>query len=212
MEFFLPWLLLASVNLAAVISPGPAFALTVRNAIVYNRRTGLMTAIGLGMGVGVIVAIVLGGFAIILTQSALLYDIVRYAGAAYLVYIGGKALMTKKPEPLVNGEINAPKGKSLSDFAAWRTGFLTNITNPKGMVFFTAIFTQFVSPDTPWQILVLYGLTAIVLETGWFSIVTCVLTHARIKQRFLGVSHWIERACGGLLVALGVRLALSKIH
>ena len=212
MEFFLAWLVLASVQLAAVISPGPAFALTIRNAIAYNRRVGIMTSIGLGIGVAVHVLLVLGGLATVLSQSVMLFTTIKYLGAAYLIFIGVKSLMSKKqtanPE---TAPAATPKNKTMSDFKAIRTGALTNILNPKAIVFFTALFTQFVDPHTSWQVLTLYGGTSVFFEIAWFSGVTLVLTNPALKAKFISISHWIERICGGLLMALGVRLALSKI-
>lgn len=206
-EFLVAWLVLASVNFVATISPGPAFALTVRNAIAYDRRAGIMTAIGLGLGIAGMVTIVLGGFAAIISQSVLIFNIIKYVGAAYLVYIGAKALMAKKPAIVNAAEEHISAVRKISDLAALRMGYLTNQFNPKGLVFFSAVFAQFISPGTPWQVLVLYGLTSVMIEILWFGTVAFILTNPLIKQRFMGISHWIERVCGGLLIALGVRLA-----
>jgi RhtB (resistance to homoserine/threonine) family protein len=210
-DLFTSWLILTSVNLAAVMSPGPAFALTVRNALAYDRRAGILTAVGLGLGVGVYVVLVLGGVSVLITKSEILYNIVRYAGAAYLFYIGGKAILFAKPreEKNLEGEDAAPLHKSLPDLAAIRNGFLVNAFNPKAVVFFTAVYAQFVDPHTPWQTLVLFGATAIFLEISWFSLLAFILTDSRIKRRFLRFTHWIERVCGGLLILLGIRLAFK---
>lgn len=212
MDFFLKWLLYASVNATATISPGPAFAMTLRNAIAYDRRTALLTVLGLGLGVGAHMLLVLGGLAVVLSQSILLFNIIKYGGAAYLVYIGFKALRSKKRTADTSTDIQPKATDSLSVFHAIRMGFLTNLLNPKAVIFFTAIITQFVDPDAGLGTLVLYGLTSVGLEIIWFSMLVLFLTHTKIKARFMSISHWIERLCGGLLIALGIRLALSKIH
>jgi RhtB (resistance to homoserine/threonine) family protein len=210
-EVLTNWLLIASVNLAATMSPGPAFALTVRNSLAYDRRTGILTAVGLGFGVGIYVALVLGGVSVLITQSEVLYNIVRYAGAAYLFYIGIKAILFAKPrteESFIDADGKIAE-KSLPRLAAIRNGFLVNAFNPKAVVFFTAVYAQFVDPHTPWQALVLFGATAIFIEMAWFSALAFILTDSRIKRRFLRFTHWIERVCGGLLILLGIRLALK---
>lgn len=209
-EILTGWLMIVAVNTAATMSPGPAFAMIVRTAMGYNRRVAILTALGFGAGVAVVVFLVLFGFATVLSQSALLFNIVKYLGAAYLAYIGCKALMAKKHvAPATEG--TAPtQQKNLTDAQAFRMGLITNLLNPKGIVFFTAVYAQFIAPGTPWQVLVLYGLTSAIIETLWFSMVAVVLTDSRIKGRFLRFSHWIERLCGGLLLALGIRLALFK--
>lgn len=210
-EYFLIWLVLAGVNGAAVISPGPAFAITVRNAIRYNRKVGVFTALGLALGVGVHVTLVLTGISVLLSGSPLLYNAMKYAGAGYLVFIGIKALKAKKhkTETAAEGKIT-PAANDITNLKALQIGFLTNALSPKALVFFTAVYSQFISPDMPWQVLAAFGLTSVVLEATWFSIVTVILTDRRIKNRFLSIAHWIERVCGGLMIGLGVKLAVSK--
>jgi RhtB (resistance to homoserine/threonine) family protein len=208
-DYLTLWLILASVNLAATVSPGPAFVLTVRSALTHNRRAGLLTALGLGLGITVHVTIVLSGFAVLISSSALLFDLLKYAGAAYLAYIGIKGVLAKKRSARNIADGLEPV-KTISDVQALRIGILTNLLNPKAIVFFAAVYAQLITADTPWQILILFGLTSMIIESGWFSIVTLVLTDPRVRDKFFGISHWIERVCGGLLIALGIRLALSK--
>lgn len=216
MEFFLKWFFMASVQAAATISPGPAFVMSVRNALAYDRRTGIFTAIGLGFGVGAHVLIVLCGLAVLLQHHTFVFDLIRYAGACYLVYIGVKGILSRRRGVLAEAKdvqtaVNVPlKGAAMSARKALSMGFLTNLLNPKAVVFFTAVFTQFIGPGTPVAVMVLYGMTSVVIEILWFAGVAIVLTDARIKDRFMGVAHWVERTCGGLMIALGLKLAFSK--
>ena len=214
MDFFLKWLLFAGVQTAATISPGPAFAMVVRNAVIYDRRTGLFTSVGLGLGVGVHVALTLGGIAVILAHSIWLFNVVKYGGAAYLVYMGVKALQARKPiaEPADNDGRPQSAKRQINALQALRIGFLTNLLNPKAVVFFTAVFTQFIEPQASAATLIFYGMTSVIVEILWFSLLTSFLNDERVKSKFKAVSHWIERCCGGLLLTLGVRLALSKMH
>ena len=214
MEFFLKWLLMASVQGAATISPGPAFVVAVRNAMAYDHRTGIFTAFGLGLGVAVRVLVVLCGLAVLLQHYTFVFDVIRYAGAAYLIYIGGKAiLLTKRRDKAAPGDAipDVPQAREMiSGRKALSVGFFTNLLNPKAVVFFTAVFTQFIGPGTPVSVMMLYGLTSVVIEIAWFSGVAVVLTDRRIKERFLGIVHWVERTCGGLMIGLGVKLAFSR--
>ncbi|MCB1784466.1 MAG: LysE family translocator [Alphaproteobacteria bacterium] len=211
MELFLKWLALAGVQTAATMSPGPAFVVAVRNAMTYGRKAGIFTAIGLGCGVGVHVAFVLFGIAYILTKSVLLYTIVKYAGAAYLVFIGIKALKSKKAEPAdpANEQTAGKPAKTISSYKAFLIGFMTNVLNPKAVVFFTAVYAQFIDPAMSWQIHALYGITSVTIEILWFSGVAIVLTNPAVKRKFDKIVHWIERSCGALMIALGAKLALS---
>lgn len=217
MDIFLAWLVLASVQLAATLSPGPAFAVSVRNALAYDRRAGLFTAIGLGAGVGAHVIFVLCGIAVVISQSVLLFNVIKYVGAAYLIFIGFKAILARKKDAQEQKTTNAaldtaPSRKTISDTKAIQIGVLTNLLNPKAVIFFTAVYTQCINPETGWEILALYGVTSVIIEAGWFSCLAIILTNRSVKAKFMGFAHWIERVCGGLLMALGVRLALSKIH
>lgn len=209
MELFYTWLALAAIQAAATISPGPAFAITLRNAVQGDRMSGILTSIGLGLGVGLHILFVIFGIAVLVAQSEILYNIVKYSGAAYLIYIGAKAIMAK---PRAKG----PKSidsviKNPSPLRRIQNGFWTNVLNPKALVFFTAVYAQFITPETPWEISTLYGFTSVFIEVVWFSLVTIFLTTQTIRTKFLNISHWIERVCGGLLIALGVKLAVSKI-
>jgi RhtB (resistance to homoserine/threonine) family protein len=205
---FTAWLMLASVNLAATMSPGPAFAITVKSSIAHGRRGGLMTVLGLGVGILIHVSLVLGGVAVLISNSPLLYNILRYSGAAYLFYLGVKAWLKKPAARTDEKEIIAAHEK-ISDFGAFRIGAVASILNPKSLVFFLAVYSQFVAPGTPWHILALYGLTSIVIEIAWFSVVAFILTDPRIKRRFLAFSRIIARVCGGLLILIGIRLVLE---
>lgn len=218
MEIFLAWLLLAGVQLAVTMSPGPAFVMSTRTALVHGRMQSIYTALGLGLGVGAHVIFVMLGLSLIIAQSVILFSIVKYAGAAYLMYLGGKSLYGvwksrhQKPEELKSAN-PLPENLQFKRKAPWHfvlTGFLTNLLNPKAVVFFTAVFTQFISPETSLEIMVLYILTCSVIEAGWFSILGLVLTNTTIKTQFMRFMHWIEGLCGGIMILLGLRLLFAK--
>lgn len=205
---FLEWLMISSIILMAVISPGPDLVVTLRNAVMYSRRAGIMTALGIALGVGIHVSYCIIGVAALIAHSPALFSVIKYCGAAYLIYIGIKALRSKGTEQLETGDASTATVFGAS--RAFRSGFLTNLLNPKATLFFFALFTQVIDPQTPVSIQVLYGLTAVLTSALWFSIVAFWLTDSRIKGGFLRFSKLIDRATGGLLVALGIRLALLK--
>lgn len=209
MDFYAEWLMLIAVSGIAMVSPGPDFVMAVRNSIVYSRKIGIFTAIGFGLGVCVHVFYSLAGIAAIIAQSVLLFTVIKFIGAAYLIYIGFKALRSPgyQASPEMSENIN---GKKISTIGAVRSGFITNLFNPKATLFFLALFTQIINPHTPLAVLMLYGATCVFLCIGWFSIVALVLTNVRIKKIFLSFSRWIDRVCGGLLIALGVKLVMNK--
>ncbi len=210
MEFFLNWFMIATLVLLACMSPGPDFVMTVRNSLTYSRKAGLMTAIGFGLSEVIHIAYCIIGIGALIAQSVLLFSILKFAGAAYLVYIGAQALRSKGLAEIPGTDaVIAPK-RTISAFKAMRMGFLTNLLNPKATVFFLALFTQVIDPHTPLFIQMIYGATAIAVTVLWFSFVSIVLTHQPVKNKFLRFSKWIDRACGGVMIALGLRLALTR--
>tara|TARA_R110001592_G_scaffold29350_9_gene106625 strand:- start:43182 stop:43820 length:639 start_codon:yes stop_codon:yes gene_type:complete len=210
--FFLQWILMAAVQLAATMSPGPAFVVAVRNAMAYNRPIGILTALGLACGVAAHVIFVLAGISFLIAKSVFLFNFIKYAGAAYLFYIGVKALIfSKKKEDTQNAVQNSVPDKPLiSGYKAVLNGFLTNLLNPKAVVFFTAVYTQFIDLSTPVFMHLAYGVTSVAIEFLWFAGVAIVLTNPAVKSKFMKIMHWIERGCGGLMIGLGVKLALTK--
>jgi RhtB (resistance to homoserine/threonine) family protein len=206
MALFLHLVFWFFIQLAATISPGPAFAMTVRTAMTHGRRSGIALATGLGLGVGTVMLLVACGLALLIQQSALLFAILKYAGAAYLAWIGIKALRAKKKSPAGADASATALPDRLGDIHAVRRGYLTNILNPKGIVFMTAVFTQFIAHNTAPALIGAYCVISIFVETSWFTLVALILTHPQVKNRFLAASHWIERICGALLLGLALRL------
>lgn len=207
-DFLTEWFFLSTIIVLAAISPGPDLVMAIRNSVLYSRRAGIFTALGFGLGIAVHVTYCIIGIATVISQSILLFSLIKYAGAAYLLYIGVQALRSKGMSSDVNMDSTGPR--SMTALQALRSGFITNLLNPKATLFFLALFTQIIAPQTPVMVQIVYGLTAIGIITTWFSIVAIAMTNPLIRQRFLGVSKWFDRVCGAALVGLGVRLALAK--
>lgn len=210
MSFFAAWFLLACTQLAATMSPGPAFVICVRNSIAYDRRVGIMTSLGLAFGVAAHVVFVLCGISYLIQESVIAYNLIKYVGAAYLVYVGIKSIYAKKREDVPDQEEIVKSKNMISSWAALRIGFLTNLLNPKAVLFFTAVYSQFIDQHTPLLVHAIYGVTSAAIEFLWFVGVAIVLTNPDVKKKFMRIVHIIERGCGGLMIALGLKLALSK--
>lgn len=202
------FLLVAGIHILAVMSPGPDFAMVLRNSLVYSRRVGILAAVGLGLGILLHVTYSLLGIGLIISQSILLFNVIKLLGAGYLIYVGVKSLFAKKPAPdKLTEELS--KHEDISNFAAVRLGFLTNALNPKATLFFLALFTQVISPSTPLFTKALYGVEMSVATFAWFAVVALLLTHPRINKAFAGIKHHLERVFGAVLIALGVKVALG---
>src|SRR5471030_847390 len=194
-----------TITLLAVISPGPYFAMVTRNSLRLSRRAGVLTAIGIGLGVLVHVTYTLLGVGLLIQQSLWLFNAIKLVGAVYLIYLGVKMLRAKSGGTVANGRI-AP----LSDGAALRTGFLTNALNPKTTVFIVSLFVQVVRTDTPLAVQIGYGAFISLAHMAWFCLVALCFSAGIVRERLLAARHWIDRAFGGLLVGFGVLLAIAR--
>lgn len=205
------FLLVAGIHWLAVMSPGPDFAMVMRNSLLYSRRTGVLAAAGLAGGILLHVAYSLLGIGLIISKSVLLFNTIKLLGAGYLIYIGMKSLLSKKDNAnqTEDSSTTAKAQNELSAIASLRLGFLTNALNPKATLFFLALFTQVIDPGTPIGIKILYGVEMSAATFLWFSIVALILTHKRINHAFAGIKHYLERIFGAILIALGLKVALG---
>lgn len=208
-DYWLQWILLVTVFGAAVMAPGPDFVMAVRNSVLYSRKVGIFTALGFALGFCVHMIYTMAGIAALVAKSVVLFSIFKYAGAAYLFYIGYKALKSKGFEGRVmEGPERAQA--TMTRLQALRSGFLTNLLNPKATLFCLAIFSQFIHSGTPVSVQFIYGLTCFLMIWGWFSGVAIVLSQQTIRGAFLKAAHWIDRVCGALFIGLGLKLALTR--
>ena len=196
----------ATITILAVISPGADFAMVTRNSMMLSRRAGMLTAVGIALGVLVHVAYSVLGVGLVISRSILLFNLIKYLGAAYLVYLGVTMLRARAEVP------GAARVRALSDLGALRIGFLTNATNPKTTLFVVSLFTQVISPQTPLLIQLGYGAFMSLAHLLWFMLVACAFSSAPAQRMVVASRHHVERAIGGVLVCLGLTLALASIR
>nr|WP_269151291.1 LysE family transporter [Stutzerimonas balearica] len=205
MEF----LTVALVHLLAVASPGPDFAVVVRESVTQGQRAGLWTALGVGSGIFVHIAYSLLGIGLIVSQSILLFNLFKWLAAGYLVYLGWKALRARpqlEAATLTAGPVPTRRARE-----AFTVGFVTNGLNPKATLFFLSLFTVVISHDTPLAVQAGYGLYLACATTLWFCLVAWLFSRDRVRAGFARMGHWFDRVTGAVLIALGARLALSEI-
>lgn len=202
-EFFT----VALVHLLAVASPGPDFAIMLRQALCQSRKNALLTAAGIGAGILVHVSYSLLGIGLLIQQSILLFTILKVAGALYLTWIAIQCLRAKAGGIYVDTETSTRQ----TGFAALRLGFLTNALNPKATLFFVSLFSVIISPGTPVAIQAGYG-AYMALATGiWFALVAVFFTLPAVRKGFNRFGHWLDRLMGGVLLLLAGQLLLSTV-
>ena len=198
-------LAVVAITFFAVISPGPDFAMVSRNSLLLSRRTGVLTALGIAAGVCIHVSYSLLGVGLLIQQSLWLFNLIKLAGAAYLIFLGIKML---RAQPATGEEMASQP--ALSSLGALRTGFLTNVLNPKTTIFIVSLFMQVVQPQTPLAVQLGYGAFIVLAHALWFSAVALFFSSASVRSRLLAVRHWIDQIFGGLLVGFGMLLALTQ--
>lgn len=198
----------ALITVLAVVSPGPDFAMVTRNSFAYGRKAGLLASLGIALGVQVHVFYTVFGIAIVIAHTPLAFAFMKYAGAAYLIYVGFKSFTNKTPVALSKEQAAGAR----SPWAALRSGFLTNALNPKTMLFVVSTYTQVVRPESPMVLNFGYGFFMSFAHWAWFSLVAVFFSSEGLRRILLGQQKVVDRVIGGALMGLGVSLALTFVR
>jgi len=201
MEF----LLIASAHFLALLSPGPDFFLILQTALRLPLRYTFAVCGGIALANGCYVTLAVLGLESIRHLQELMY-ILRYFGAAYLVYIG--LLLLRAPmQPMENNRAAIVHAKSLRK--QFTLGLMSGLLNPKNIIFYLSLFTAMVSPRTSLGLRALYGLWMSGLVLGWDMGVAVLLGNNRIKSRLGGWIFGLEKFSGIMLTLFGILLAID---
>jgi RhtB (resistance to homoserine/threonine) family protein len=211
-SFLEDWLTVLVVATLGMVSPGPNFAITIKNSLLHSRLAGMWTALGVAVGNLVHVVFSLLGIALIVSQSILLFNALNWFGVAYLAYIGLKSLLARREDVEEIMQSRHGGARELGSSQALWASFWVSVLNPKVALFYLVLFTQVIEPGTPLLLRIVYGLTAVVLSFVWYALVALVVSHGVVRERFRAVGHWVERTTGAILILLGVRLAFSRTN
>jgi RhtB (resistance to homoserine/threonine) family protein len=202
------------------LTPGPDVFYMITHALKSGWRAGAVAAAGITAGCFVHVAAATVGLSAIITASATAFTVIKWIGAAYLVYVGWNMLTSKASA--VNHLANAAAPSGVQQVSAavqanyrkiFMQGFYTNVLNPKVALFFLAFLPQFISPTAaqPWLAFlalgVLFNVNAIPVNLGYVTLAAWVSQRSAALQRGM---HWLERAAGALFIGFGIKLAFSE--
>ncbi len=207
-EYWAEFLLVAGLHLGAVASPGPDFAIVLKQSLVHGRKAAIWTSLGVGSAILLHVTYSLLGLGLLVRSSELWFTIVKFAGAAYIAWLGIQSLQAR---PRSVSEVPAEPRATAGEMGAFMRGFLTNALNPKATLFFISLFVMAVSPTTPKRIQAVYGLWMAVATAAWFCLVAVLFTHDAIRGKFLRHGHWIDRALGVVFLAFAASLLLTTV-
>ncbi|MBZ9772104.1 LysE family translocator [Mesorhizobium sp. CO1-1-8] len=196
-----------AVVLGFVFIPGPATLLTIARATSSGTKVGIATGAGIAAGDVFHTVMAMIGISAIIAASATLFSVIKYIGAAYLIYLGVRAIMEKTPANPAAGALAISAGK------AFRQAVLTEVLNPKTALFFLAFLPQFVRPENGTVMLQMAALGGIFVVLGLSSTVVFAVSAGRLGtflRRNPSVLRLQGKVVGGIYCALGVRLALQQ--
>jgi RhtB (resistance to homoserine/threonine) family protein len=193
--------LVMTIHAVALISPGPDFAIVTRLAIVSGRQTGLWAAAGVAAAIGVYVLVCALGLSLVIAALPWLSRVLAFAGALYLAWLGIQCLRSKGQLP--EAQSNELGGK------AFIAGFLTNLLNPKAMLYFSSVLSQVLTPDLgAADTTLLWGI--LVGESFlWFGLVAVLFSSQRVLGWLRRRLQWFDRVVGVVLLGLAAKLATS---
>ena len=198
------WLALAAICAMGAISPGPSLALIIRNTVQGGQGHGVATALGHGLGVGIYALITALGLSLLITQTPLLFDLIRYGGAAFLAWLGIKALLAKPASgDSADETVHGARGRQ----GAFE-GFMVAFLNPQLAIFFIALFSQFVHADTGWREGSIMMLTAGGIDALWYVLVALVLSRGPVLAWLKAKSFVIDKISGLVLLGLALKVVL----
>ena len=199
-------IMIATIATLGMLSPGPDFFLIIKNAARYQRSAALMTALGIIVAIALHMTYCVAGLAVLITTTPWLFNILKYAGAAYLIWIGIKSLLPQSGQQI---NLNNTQHEIVSFKKAFMQGFLCNVLNPKATLFYLAIFTQVLNVDSTfneklWFAFIIWGLGAI-----YWPILVFLIQSAPVRKGLAKVQKYVDRVLGVILIAFGIRVALS---
>ncbi len=186
-----------AVFIPALLLPGPDFVAVVRSSMTYGSRAGLLTTLGVSLGLCLYASLSLLGLSAVLVKYQWLTWAVRALGGAYLIFLGIRLLMAK-PRRIELDQATRP-----SRHRAILFGFLVTLTNPKAIVLFASVFATAVTATTPlWLMGVMIALVT-ASSLIWYSCVSLFMSSDPVMRRFQNAKHWIERVAGVCFIGLG---------
>lgn len=204
-----PWTLFAVVALAhglGVASPGPDFAVVLRQTLAHGRRAGVLTAIGIGLGIVFHVGFSLFGLGWAVEALPWLLPALSYGGAIFLLWLGGQALRARPLPPLADPAAAAPAPGSALRWLS--IGLATNLLNAKALLFFVALCASVITTDTPVDLRLALGAWLVLATAAWFSMLALSIGHPALRRHLHARAHHIDHAMGVVLIGLALLILL----
>ena len=202
-ELYPQFLTIAILHLFAVMSPGPDFALIVRQSLCYDRKISIITSLGIGFGILFHIFLSITGVGIIISNSIILFDIIKISGGLYLMFLGYNSIASNVKIVL---KVNQKSKNIKNNINAFLNGLITNILNPKATLFFLSLYTFIINNQPIVQIQIFYGIWMAIITTLWFCLLSIILTHPIIIKKIQKFLNIIQNITGIMLIVIGIQL------
>ncbi|WP_434638919.1 LysE family transporter [Klebsiella sp. I138] len=196
----------AAIATLGILSPGPDFFMVIKNAARYKRLPAMMTALGIVGGVATHMSYCVAGLAVVITTTPWLFDILKYAGAAYLIWVGLQALFSRGHKSM---DVTHIVQQEVATGKAFLQGYLCNLLNPKATLFFLSIFTQVLSTRSGFPEKLWYAGVILAVSVIWWPVLVVLIQSAPVRYGLAKAQKVIDKMLGGLLIAFGIKVALS---
>jgi threonine/homoserine/homoserine lactone efflux protein len=201
METALSLLSSAGAITLGAMSPGPSFVMVARTAVASSRADGLAAALGMGIGGVLFACAALLGLHVVLTTIPWLYVALKVLGGLYLIYLGVMIWRgARQPLQIADG---APAGTFRRSF--W-LGLLTQVSNPKAAIVYASVFISLLPQEVPLAAMLVLPPAIFCIEAGWYSVVALALSAPSPRAAYLRWKAWVDRAAGGAMGLLGIKL------
>jgi threonine/homoserine/homoserine lactone efflux protein len=196
------WLSLVLICCLGAMTPGPSLAVVLKQTTDNGQLHALTASWCHAIGVGFWAFACIFGLALVVAQSPALFQLITWAGALYLGYIGYKALRASKN----SAPPTAPNSKSVSLFSSGMQGAMISVLNPKLAIFFIAIFSQFISDDASILDQAIMIATVILIDGLWYSVVVLLLAKGPVLKWLREKNQWVNRITGAVFLLLAIRV------
>lgn len=196
-------LVIVSVTVLVMVTPGPDMVLVLRNTLLRGRRAGLQTSMGILCGNLVHITYCMLGIGVLISRSVVAFSVLKYAGAAYLIYLG---LASFRSGAMA---LDAAAVQSLPrERACFGQGFVNNILNPKGTLFYLGVFTTLIDPGTTAGTMLALVFSMMLVSTSFWLVFVYTLERRAVRLVIERSRKTVERLLGVVLCLLGIRVAL----
>lgn len=210
---YLPELItILTIQIIALVTPGPDFAITLRNSLMYRKKVALFGVLGTMVAVIVHLLASFVGTGFLLHQAPWFLKTIQAVGALWLMYLGYQSIRKATAiEPVTEETVHRSHHKAVLS-KVFKQTFVTALLNPFVVLTFVSILTNEIKIDTPLSVQVFYGVAMFVVELIWWIIVVFVFSQGHVQRQFMRLGHWIDRVTGGALIVFGFRMALIMVR